>query len=147
MRTPLSPTYALAQTFPISRRLRLLEAVVPQGGTRTCRASPQVFATVLDHLRSGGIYYARQTGPPFKGQSLYHPFRSARHARNTEWLTEVRTKRGLLPAWKPCQSGNPSGRPRTKPISDERQSSRLNLSEKELQKVRQETTRVKAASD
>jgi hypothetical protein len=27
-------------------------------------------------------------------------------------------KKGLMPAWKPGQSGNLSGRPRTKPISD-----------------------------
>ena len=27
-------------------------------------------------------------------------------------------KKGLMPAWKPGQSGNPSGRPHTKPISD-----------------------------
>ena len=27
-------------------------------------------------------------------------------------------KMELMPAWKPGQSGNPSGRPRTKPISD-----------------------------
>ena len=28
------------------------------------------------------------------------------------------SKKGLMPAWKPGQSGNPSGRPRTKPICD-----------------------------
>jgi hypothetical protein len=27
-------------------------------------------------------------------------------------------RKGLVPAWKPGQSGNPSGRPRTQPISD-----------------------------
>ena len=27
-------------------------------------------------------------------------------------------RKGLLPAWKPGQSGNPSGRPRMQPISD-----------------------------
>ena len=27
-------------------------------------------------------------------------------------------QKGLMPAWKPGQSGNPSGRPHTKPISD-----------------------------
>jgi hypothetical protein len=27
-------------------------------------------------------------------------------------------RKGLMPAWKPGQSGNPSGRPRMQPISD-----------------------------
>lgn len=27
-------------------------------------------------------------------------------------------KKGLMPAWKPGQSGNPSGRPRRKPVSE-----------------------------
>ena len=30
----------------------------------------------------------------------------------------IPNKKGLMPAWKPGQSGNLSGRPRTKPISD-----------------------------
>ena len=37
---------------------------------------------------------------------------------NTKWLIPIRTKRASCPAWKRGQSGNPSGRPRTKLISD-----------------------------
>jgi hypothetical protein len=38
--------------------------------------------------------------------------------RNTEMANRDPNRKGLMPAWKPGQSGNPSGRPRMQPISD-----------------------------
>ena len=70
----------LMPTSPVFRFSPLNQELCPRH-TRTCRASLHTLATVFDHLRIGGIYYASQTGPPFKGQSFYGPFHNARHDR------------------------------------------------------------------